>query len=56
MGSPGMLYINDPIISKVGEVRDAHNCPKLCFTLYNIPTTFVETLVPTTFVDLNTMI
>ena len=56
MGSPGMLYINDPIISKFIEMRGAHNGPKLCFTLYKIATTFVETLVPTTFVDLDTMI
>ena len=56
MGSPGMLYINDPIFSKFSEVRGTHNGSKLCFILYDIPTTFVETLLPTTFVGLNTMI
>ena len=56
MGSPGLLHINDPIISKFGEVRGANKGPKLCFTLNSIPTTFVETLVPTNFVDLNTML
>ena len=49
MGSPGMLYLNIPV-TKFCELSYG------LLYKYSIPTTFVKTPLPTTFVDLNSMI
>ena len=48
MGSPGMLYLNVPV-TKFCELSYG------LLYKYSIPTTFVKTPLPTTFVDLNSM-